>query len=61
MLNRTEWCYVKDLPRNRSHFCGYIEAVVGKHVVLSYELHINVPTSCFGATEYFVTGTRMIE
>jgi len=50
-----------DLPRNRRHLCGYIEAVVGKHVVLSYELHINVPTSCFGATEYFVTGTRVIE
>jgi hypothetical protein len=38
-----------------------IEAVVGKRVALSYEQHINVPTSCFGETEYFVTGLRVIE
>jgi len=50
-----------DLPRNRRHLCGYIEAVVGKQVVLSYELHINVTTSCFGETGYFVTGMRVIE
>jgi len=38
-----------------------IEAVVGKRVALSYEQHINVPTSCFGETEYFITGLRVIE
>jgi hypothetical protein len=38
-----------------------IEAVVGKRVALRYEQHINVPTSCFGETEYFVTGLRVIE
>ena len=38
-----------------------IEAVVGKRVALHYEQHINVPTSCFGETEYFVTGLRVIE
>ena len=38
-----------------------IEAVVGKRVALHYEQHINVPSSCFGETEYFVTGLRVIE
>ena len=38
-----------------------IEAVVGKRVALSYEQHVNVPTSCFGETEYFITGLRVIE
>ena len=38
-----------------------IEAVVGKRVALHYEQHINVPTSCFGETEYFITGLRVIE
>ena len=38
-----------------------IEAVVGKRVALRYEQHINVPTRCFGETEYFITGLRVIE
>jgi hypothetical protein len=38
-----------------------IETVVGKRVALSYEQHVNVPSSCFGETEYFVTGLRVIE
>lgn len=38
-----------------------IEAVVGKRVALHYEQHIYVPTSCFGETEYFITGLRVIE
>ncbi len=38
-----------------------IEAVVGKRVALHYEQHINVPSTCFGETEYFVTGLRVIE
>ena len=49
-----------DLSRNRRYLCGYIEAVVGKCVALSYEQHINVLTSCFGETEYFATGVRVI-
>jgi len=37
--------------------------VVGKHMALSYEQHINinVPNCCFGETEYFVTGLQVIE
>jgi hypothetical protein len=38
-----------------------IEAAVGKRVALRYEQHINVPTRCFGETEYFVTGLRIID
>ena len=38
-----------------------IEAVVGKRVALSYEQHVHVPTRCFGETEYFITGLRVIE
>lgn len=38
-----------------------IEAVVGKRVALHYEQHINVPSSCFGETEYFITSLRVIE
>lgn len=38
-----------------------IEAVVGKRVALNYEQHVNVPFSCFGETEYFVIGLRVIE
>jgi hypothetical protein len=38
-----------------------IEAVVGKRVALRYEQHINVPSRCFGETEYFITGVRLIE
>jgi hypothetical protein len=35
-----------------------IEQNAGKQVSLTYEQHRGVPTSCFGETEYFVTGAR---
>ena len=38
-----------------------IEKDVGKRVSLSYEQHRGVPTSCFGETEYFVTGVRAVQ
>jgi hypothetical protein len=31
-----------------------IEALAGQRVVLSYEQHPGIPTSCFGDTDYFV-------
>jgi hypothetical protein len=34
---------------------------VGKRVALQYEQHKWVPSSCFGDTEYFVTGVRVTE
>jgi hypothetical protein len=38
-----------------------INRAAGKRVVLIYEQHKGVPTSCFGETEYFITGVRTVE
>lgn len=38
-----------------------INQTLGKKVVLSYEQHKGVPSSCFGESEYFVTAVRIIE
>ena len=38
-----------------------INATVGKRVALEYAQHKWIPTSCFGDTEYFVTGVRATE
>ncbi|MBE3066286.1 MAG: hypothetical protein IMZ73_02490 [Chloroflexi bacterium] len=46
--------------RNDS-IAGLLEKSAGKQVSLIYEQHRGVPTSCFGDTEYFVTGIRRIE
>lgn len=35
-----------------------MNGLAGKQVVLNYEQHVGVPTSCFGDTEYYVTGAR---
>jgi len=32
----------------------------GKRVALSYEQHRGVPCKCFGETEYFITGVRVL-
>ncbi len=37
-----------------------IESLSGKRVAVDYEQHIYVPTSCFGDTEYFVTGVSVL-
>jgi hypothetical protein len=37
-----------------------IQQVAGQRVALAYQQHKGVPTSCFGETEYFVTGVRTI-
>jgi hypothetical protein len=39
---------------------GKINDLAGKRVVLSYQQHKFIPTSCFGETEYFVTAVREI-
>jgi len=31
---------------------------MGKRVALDYEQHKGLPSSCWGETEYFVTGVR---
>lgn len=38
-----------------------IDELHGHKVVLHYEEHRGIPTSCFGETEYFVTGARRAE
>ncbi|MBI4348374.1 MAG: hypothetical protein HY553_16145 [Elusimicrobia bacterium] len=38
-----------------------IERSAGRKVALSYEQHRGVPTTCFGETEYFVTGVRVVQ
>lgn len=37
-----------------------INRLNGKRVVLHYEQHRAVPTSCFGDTEYYVNGVRPV-
>ena len=37
-----------------------MEQYAGKQVSLIYEQHRGVPSSCFGDTEYFITGVRRI-
>jgi hypothetical protein len=37
-----------------------IHQTMGNKVSLSYEEHRGVPTSCFGETQYFVTGVRQV-
>ena len=37
-----------------------INKAQGQRVALSYEQHKGVPTSCFGETEYFVKGVRVL-
>ena len=37
-----------------------INALMGQRVALDYEQHIGLPTSCFGDTEYFVSGARKL-
>ena len=38
-----------------------INALAGKRVVLTYEQHKFVPTSCFAETEYYVTAARGLD
>lgn len=37
-----------------------IEQNAGKQVSLTYDQHRGVPTSCFGETQYFVTGVHRV-
>jgi hypothetical protein len=35
-----------------------IDQLSGSQVVIDYDQHVGIPTSCFGETEYFVTRVR---
>ena len=37
-----------------------INAAMGQRATLDYEQHIGIPTNCFGDTEYFVKGVRIV-
>jgi hypothetical protein len=37
-----------------------INAAQGRRVSLTYEQHKGVPSSCFGETEYYVTGVKVL-
>lgn len=37
-----------------------ISQTIGQRVQLTYAQHKGVPTSCFGETEYYVTGVRTV-
>ena len=37
-----------------------INKAQGQRVAIQYEQHKGVPTSCFGETEYFVNGVRVV-
>ena len=38
-----------------------INKFAGKQVSLDYQEHRFIPTTCFGDTEYFVTGVKVLE
>ena len=38
-----------------------INRSMGKRMALVYEQHIGLPTTCFGATAYFVTDVKVVE
>jgi hypothetical protein len=38
-----------------------INGSLGKRVSLSYEQHKGIPTTCFGETEYFANGLKVLE
>jgi len=37
-----------------------ITSSMGQRVSLTYDQHVGVPTSCFGETQYFVTGIQVL-
>ena len=38
-----------------------VNDAAGKRVSLAYEQHQGLPTTCFGDTDYFVTGVKILE
>ena len=44
----------------RDDVAARLNQSMGQRVALHYEQHRGVPSSCFGETEYFVTGVRPV-
>jgi hypothetical protein len=38
-----------------------LNAAAGKRVALQYEQHKGLPSSCFGDTDYFVVGLKVLD
>jgi len=38
-----------------------INETVGRRVALQYEQHVGIPSSCFGDTEYYIVGTKLVD
>ena len=38
-----------------------INASLGRRVAVVYEQHVGLPGSCFGDTQYFITGVKVVE
>ena len=51
--------FVFTVPEDR--IADRINRLAGHRVALDYEQKVGVPTSCFGDTEYFVTGVRAVD
>jgi hypothetical protein len=39
---------------------GVIQRTIGERVALQFERHMGLPGRCFGETEYFITGVRIL-
>ena len=37
-----------------------INQLVGQRVALNYAQHMGLPTTCFGDTQYFITGVKLL-
>jgi hypothetical protein len=45
----------------RDSVAALVNLSAGNRVRLHYEQHLGIPTTCFGETEYFVTGVETVE
>lgn len=39
---------------------GELNRLAGQRVVLDYKQHVGVPGSCFGDTQYYITGAKLL-
>jgi hypothetical protein len=47
-----------DFSVRSDSIAGVLNSLAGQQIVATYEQHKGVPGSCFGDTEYYVTGAR---
>jgi hypothetical protein len=51
---------VFDFTVRDDNVARHINATLGERVVLSYQQHKGIPTTCFGETEHFVTAVKVV-